>query len=581
MSQQTQQIKSFGDHYAGFLRHLKLAGATFSAIVIVGLAVAFSLPDMYRSTALIMIEEQDIPSSLVQTTVTVYATRQITSLNERIMTTSNLVNIIEKFDLYANERKSTPARLLASKVKERIGINFINAEATTPTGGLGSYVSAFAVAFEDEDPEKAQEVASELVSLYMEENLRARTDATVETKDFLDGEVDILDRQVMALETRLAEFKEVNADSLPSLNMVNLQMMQRVDSQLLEVERRLFSTEENKISIAAQLATVKPSQPIRLADGQMVMSPADQLEALKTQLTMIQGRYSADHPDVIKVRADIAALQTRFGLDVEPAQLQEQLVATRAELAKAEEIYGDDYPDVINLKVKLAELREAQRQYDQNTLDGVVKPDNPAYIQLQAQLQALEVDERGLKAERAELRAQLADYEQRLMRTPQVERQMAGLSRELNSVSNRYWVLRDKQFGAQMGQNLEAQSKGERFALIEPAAVPLKPFGPDRFAIILLSVLVGLVFGLGATQVADAADDSIYNAAAIEAVQGTPPIVEVPFILAPASGAGAVSPKMMMLGSIPVGIVIVLLGLHFLVKPLDVIFFAFMRAVGF
>ena len=98
MAQQAQQIKSFGDHYAGFLRHLKLGGATFAAILLVGLAVAFSLPDMYRSTALIMIEEQDIPSSLVQTTVTVYATRQITSLNERILTTSNLVNFIEKFD---------------------------------------------------------------------------------------------------------------------------------------------------------------------------------------------------------------------------------------------------------------------------------------------------------------------------------------------------------------------------------------------------------------------------------------------------------------------------------------------------
>jgi hypothetical protein len=92
---------------------------------------------------------------------------------------------------------------------------------------------------------------------------------------------------------------------------------------------------------------------------------------------------------------------------------------------------------------------------------------------------------------------------------------------------------------------------------------------------------VGLVFGLGATQVADAADDAIYSSAAIEAVQGTPPIIEVPFIVATDSVVGIVSPKMIMFGSIPLGIIIVLLGLHFLVKPLDVIFFAFMRAIGF
>jgi len=575
-----QQIKSFGDHYSGFLRHIKLSVATFSAVILVGVIVAFSLQDMYRSTALIMIEQQDIPTTLVQSTVTVYATRQITSLNERIMTTSNLVNIIEKFDLYAQERESTPARLLARRAKDRIEIKFINAEATTPQGALRNFVSAFTVGFQDEDPEKAQAVTSELVSLYMAENLRARTDATAETKQFIDDEVATLNRQVLEMETRLAEFKEANADSLPSLNMVNLQMMQRVDSQLMETERRLFGIEENRIAIQAQLATVKPSQPTRLADGQMVMSPADQLEALKTQLTLIEGRYSDSHPDVIKVRADIAALQRRFGLDVEPAQLQEQLVETRAELAIARETYSDEHPDVIRLEAKIDELQTARQSYADATLDSAVNPDNPAYIRLQTQLSSLEVDERSLRSERTELRQQLTDYESRLMRTPQVEREMAGLSRELSSVSNRYWVLRDKQFGAEMGQNLELQSKGERFALVEPAAVPLKPFAPDRFAIILLACLIGFVVGVGVTQVADALDDAIYTSAAIFQVQGSPPIVEIPLIVMPAYGIRAVSPKMIVLGSIPVAIIGLLLFVHLIIRPLDVLFFSLLRALG-
>ncbi len=575
-----QQIKSFGDHFQGFLRHIKLAVGTCAVIILIGVGVAFSLDNMYRSTALIMIEEQDIPTNLIQTTVTVYATRQVTSLNERIMTTSNLVNIIEKFDLYAKERESTPARLLARQAKERIEIRFVNAEATTPQGAVRNFVSAFTVSFQDEDPEKAQQVTSELVSLYMAENLRARTEATAETKQFIDSEVDALDRQVVELETKLAKFKEANADSLPSLNMVNLQMMQRVDAQLLELERRLFGVEENRVAIQAQLATVSPTQPTRLADGQMVMSPADQLEAAKTQLTMMEGRYSDDHPDVVKVKNDIAALQRRFGLDVEPAQLEEQLLTTRTNLAKAREQYSADHPDVVQLETKLAELEATKERYENFSLDGVVEPDNPAYIQLQTQLKSLEVDERALQAERSELRAQLADYERRIMRTPQVEREMAALSRELNSVSNRYWVLRDKQFGAEMGQNLEMQSKGERFALVEPAAVPLKPFAPDRLAIVLLATLIGVVFGVAVTQVADALDRSIYNSSTIEQIQGSPPIIEVPLIMAPGEGIRVVTPKMIVLGSIPVVIVTLLVAVHLLIKPLDVLFFALMRTLG-
>ena len=427
-----QEIKSFGDHFAGFLRHIKLAMATFAGIVLIGSIVAFSLPDMYRSSALIMIEEPDIPETLVRTTVTVYATKQIASLNERIMTTSNLVNIIEKFDLYAEERRSTPARLLARRTKERIGIDFIASDAVNPAGVSRSTVAAFTISFEDEDPEKAQQVASELVSLYMAENLKARTEQTAETTAFLNDEVEVLEQKVNELEYQLAKFKEDNADSLPSLNMVNLQMMQRVDSQLLEIERRLYSIEESRMSIEAQMATVNPTQPVRLPDGQMVMSPADQLEALKTQLTVIEGRYSDDHPDVIKIRSDIAALKARFGLDMEPATLNQQIVEARSELAKAQERYSADHPDVISLQANLDQLEETRREYDNMKIESTTDPDNPAYIQLQTQLNSLEVDERSLRAERVELRVQLKDYEARLIRTPQVERELTALSRELN-----------------------------------------------------------------------------------------------------------------------------------------------------
>jgi len=579
-----QEIKSFGDHVAGFLRHIKLAIATFAAITVIGVVVAMSLPDMYKSSAMIMIEEPEIPEALVRTTVTVYATKQISALNERIMTTSNLVGIIEKFDLYPREREDTPTRLLARQVRQRIKINFINSEAMTPQGASRPFVAAFMISFEDEEPEKAQQVVNELVSLYMAENLKARTEQTAETKDFIDSEVEKLDSVVAELEQQLARFKEDNADSLPSLNMLNLQMMQRIDASLMEVERRIFSIEENRINIEAQLATVDRNQPLMLPDGQMVVGPADQLKALQTQLTMMEGRYSDSHPDVVKVRADMAALQERFGLNMEPAKLDDQIVAARARLAVAKENYGSSHPDVLTAQNELAELEASRQFYQELTSADFTDPDNPAYIQLQSQLESLDVDEQALVSERNALRAQLLDYERRLMRTPQVEREMAALSRELNSVSNRYWVLRDKQFGAEMGQELEMQSKGERFTLVEPADVPLRPFAPDRLSIILLSVLVGLVFGVAVTQVADALDDSIYGSGAIISIQGAPPLIEVPVMDVPNQG-GALHGLMARLPSlwvvaVPASLVVLLLVVHFVVKPLDVLFFSALRAVG-
>jgi len=574
-----QEIKSFADHVGGFWRHVKLALATVAGIVLIGSFIALSLPDRYRSSAVILIEQPEIPEALVRTTVTVFAAQQIASLNERIMATPNLVDIIEKFGLYPEERKDRPARLLANRVKGRIKVNFITSELSAG-GRQGPGAAAFSISFEDEDPERAQAVANELVSMYMAENLKARTEQTAETKAFIDVEVNRLDKRVGELELELSEFKRDNADSLPSLNMVSLNMMDRIDSKLLELDRQLYTIEENRVRIKAQLSTIDPTTPVRLPDGTMVMSPSDQLKALQTQLTIYQGRYSEDHPDVIKVRSDIAALEKRFGLDVEPAKLDDKIVAARAALAVAKESYSDDHPDVLRLQGELDELEVTRNRYDDVDLDDYANPDNPAYISLQTQLASLAIDEQALSQERQLLEADLIDYEKRLMRMPLVERELSALSRELNSVSNRYWVLRDKQFGAEMGQTLELQSKGERFTLIEPPAVPLRPFAPDRPSIFVLSLLVGLVLGVAITQLADALDDSIYSSAAVEMIQGSPPIVEIPVIASLDKQGLALNPKYLVIGAIPVTIALLLLIVHLFIKPLDVLFFAGLRALG-
>jgi uncharacterized protein involved in exopolysaccharide biosynthesis len=118
------------------------------------------------------------------------------------------------------------------------------------------------------------------------------------------------------------------------------------------------------------------------------------------------------------------------------------------------------------------------------------------------------------------------DYEARLMRTPQIEKDLAALSRELSSTTNRYWVMRDKQFAAQMGETIETSAKGEEMILIEPPRVPLLPFKPDRTAIFALSFLFALVAGLAITQLFDGLDNSIRGSAGIASVQGVPPIAE-------------------------------------------------------
>jgi len=153
--------------------------------------------------------------------------------------------------------------------------------------------------------------------------------------------------------------------------------------------------------------------------------------------------------------------------------------------------------------------------------------------------------------------------------------------RTLNSTSNRYWVLRDKQFAAEMGETLEVSNKGEKMLLLEPARVPLRPYKPNRGAIITLAFLFAIVAGVGVTQLVDGLDKSIYNGATILSVQGVAPLVEIPYIYTTEEMGHIIKVRKMSLASVPALLLLTIAIVHFTLQPLDVLFYAVAARLGF
>ena len=575
-----QEIKGFAEHFDGFKRHLKLAVATFAVIVAIGFGFAYSLPDVYKSQGYILIEEPAIPEDILRSTVSTYATRQLTILNEKILTIPTMIRLVEEFDLYPDQRRSTPVELLASQARLAIAVQIQSRESVNAQGLPSMRAVGFTVSFEDEDPQKAKAVADELVTLYLEENRKVRSEQTTETADFLTGEVAKMEEAIAVLEGKLAEFKEDNADRMPSMSGVNAQMITRLDSQIMGLESELQQMQQVRLAIESQLATIDPSVPVRLADGSYAMSPLDQLRQLQTQLTVYQSRYSNDHPDVVATKRDIESIKTRFGLDADADLVDEQLLAAKADLAIALERYSPEHPDVKQLQRTITELEQERMDTLQRQMEASVEPDNPAYIQLKMNLATMEIEEAAKREQIAELKADMLDYEQRIMATPQVEKELAALTRQLNSTSNRYWVMRDKQFAAEMGETLETESKGEEMILVEPPRVPLKPYKPNRSAIIILAIMFALVAGVGITQLVDSIDTSIRGAPAVVSVQGVPPLVEVPYIYTELEIARALQLKKIALVSVaPIALILVVV-MHFTVLPLDVLWYSIAGRLG-
>jgi uncharacterized protein involved in exopolysaccharide biosynthesis len=574
--------KTLQDYLDALRRRGGTAAKLAAAVLVVGLVVIFLWPNTYRSTATVLIEDPEIPPGLVPSTVTTFAERQIQEINQRVMTRTNLAQIIEKFNLYADERKYLPTLLLVEDVEQDVYLDVIAAELPDPqTGVARNSTIAFQVGFYHTDPNTARQVANELVSLYLAENVRARTEQTAETSQFMQGEVDRLDAEVRELESQVAKLKQENEGALPEQAAFNLQFLQRTDQDLMQVERDLRSVEESKIVLDAQLAQLEPMAPMVMPDGKGVAPPTDQLRALESQLALLEARYSPDHPDVVRTRRDIDALRAEVG-DVDPKDLDAQIAEARSKLAMAREKYSEDHPEVLQGQraVDALEKRQAELAARPGRAVSKQEPNNPAYVQVRAQRLTLDTQQQALLAQRTQLRAKVADYERRMNQSSDVERQISALQRRLMTASANYQAARDRLFAAKMGQAMETQSKGERFSLVEPPDLPLLPASPNRPVLLAMLLLLTLATAFGWPQVAESMDSSINSARAVERVQGSPPLAEIPLIQTATDRTHKRNVRLSALVIAPVIVAIIAVAVHFLVVPLDVLWYVALRRLG-
>ncbi len=570
---EAEQTKNLQDYLATFRRRRAQIAATFVVIFGIGLITALAWPPTYRSAATILIEEQQIPAELVQSTVTSYASQRIQTISQRVMTRNNLMDIVTKFDLFVDERKRETTEEILERMREDIKLDMISAEVLDPrTGNPTAATIAFALAFQSEDPARAQKVANELTTLYLQENIKTRASNAQETLTFLTDEAKRLEAEINSIDKRLAEFKAANADKLPELQPLLREQADRAEREFSDIATQIRSLEERRFYLQAQLDQLDPY------GGDALTSPGTRLKSLRTDYATLVARYSADHPDVLRLEREIESMERETGQVDSQQALQEQLAALRLELASVREKYSEEHPDVQRLKRSITTTEEALAKapavIDKSQQRSA---DNPAYVNLQAQLNANENEMQALRSKRTTLEKKRSEYELRLAAIPQVEGEYRALTRDLLNASQKYQDIKSKQTTAQVGQQMETESKGERFTLIEPPILPEQPIKPNRPAIIFLSLIMALGAGLGYAAVAESLDSSVRGLKGVIATLQVAPLAVIPYLATDKELAqGRRHRRRLVL--IAVGAVVAALILvHFFFSPLDVLWFRALR----
>ncbi len=575
-----QKVKELGD-YLEILRRRKWQVLIPAAIL--STAATFyvmSIPSVYKSTGTILIEEQEVPAELVKSAVTTYADQRIQVISQQVMTRPHLWGIVEKFNLFEKRRKQEATEGILEQMRKNIVLEMINADIIDRRNGQKSAATiAFSISYFGETPEQAQRVTNELTSLYLNENLKTRRQKASDTSIFLDDEAKKLNDQIADLEARLANFKQRNVGTLPELAQLNLQLRDRTETESVDVERQLATVSDRKFYLEGQLAQIKPNTPSFSLDGARILDTDERLKSLRTQYASVASQYSPEHPDVIKMRNEIEALE-QSGASGDRAEESKKLVKLRGDLVAAQERYTEDHPDVIKLRGAIAQTEAAIARSPSVSVQPARKPENPAYITLQAQLEATNAELRALKSKQAQTKSRLADYESRLQKTPQVEREYLDLSRERENSIRRYQEIKAKLSEAQQSEGLEKDRKGERFALNEAPNLPDKAAKPNRPLLLLLGMLFSLAGGAAYGGIAEALDKTIRGGNVLAAIVPVPVLASIPYI----SNSGDISSaRWSQIMHAMMGVVVLtslLLVLHIFWMPLDVAWFVFMRKLG-
>jgi uncharacterized protein involved in exopolysaccharide biosynthesis len=579
-----EEVKELGDYLDIVRRHKYLVIFTTLALMALSAAVAYILPATYKSEGLILIESQEIPRDLVQSTVTSYADQRIEVIKQKILTTNNVMGIVDKFNLYGEMRKKSPPSEIVGLFRENISVSMVKAEVTDPRSGRARRASiAFKVSFMDKSANRAQKVANELVTRFLNENVRTRTDRARETTAFLSDEAKKFERKVQNLEQEVATFKDKYSDSLPELLQYNLSTVERLQMELTSNQNQILSMKDQVIALTLERSNLQYYIPEQ-SNGPGAGSSESQLLQAQGEYSRLQAKYSSNHPDVMQLKRQINSLKAELGIQVDDNGVsQSELVSAESELAFLKQRYADNHPDVKALVKRIASLKQQLNNSSASSRSNKSATDssrNPLYSQIRGRIAAIEREIVRLNSRQDEIRSQLVEYERRIVQTHQVQRAYTDLTRDYENNVAKYRELKAKQLQAELAQNLESENKGESFTLIEPPRVPSKSEKPNRSKVLALGIVASIGIGLGLALLMDMIKGGVRGYNNVTRIVGHAPLVVIPMITTERDITRKILGRKRIIYTSIILVVALIVGFHFFVMNLEIFWFKLMRKIS-
>jgi succinoglycan biosynthesis transport protein ExoP len=463
--------------------------------------VSWFLPTTYQSEALISAEQQKVSDLYVMENVNVNLQNRLQSTTQQILSHASLKAIIDRFKLY-----STPPRMSGFfKPKDPIDQmrNDIKIELVGAPGYRGEFFT-FKIHYSADTPELAQQVNSELTSLFINENVKAQRQLSESTTAFLENELTDARAKMEEQEAQVSIFKARHAGNLPGQLQSNVQILAGLQAQLASTQHALDTSKQQKIYLESLLQQYQSAQASLGADSTVVSTQVldKELQDLRLQIQNLRTRYTDGHPDI---------------------------VALKDKIAKTEALRKQSELEIASNR----QTGEPTNAIDFYAAEGVQRGSPTAIMQLLSQLKANQMEIKNEQQHAKDLELQTAAYQARLNLTPETEQELAGISRGFEEAKFNYNSLLQKQTQSQLATSLGQQQQGQQFRIIDPPKLPDKPSAPNRFLISLMGLVVGSVLGLGVATFLELTDVRFRQEKDLEGILPARMLVGIPRLSTP------------------------------------------------
>src|SRR5713226_6154076 len=461
-----------------------IVGAILLSVAVAGL-LCLVLPKSYRSSTLILVEDQKIPEDYVKAIVGGRIEERLTMIQQQVMSRTLLSRVIEEFKLYQSDVRQYGLETVIEDMRKNIKV-----ETVGTAGARGKSVESFSISFAHEDPMTAMKITAKLSSQFIEENLKVREQLVEGASEFLEQELRLAKDRLEQQEETISKFKTKYMGELPQQTDYNLRALDRQQTDLTAVTENIH----------------------RLTDRQNMIQKAireyQAAGATTAGSTIGVGGQAAIDPLVARLR-----------------ELERNLATLSAE-------YKETYPDIVQTKQEmkevLAQLAEKYGVKPEDIGSGAAQHFDPYFRSLIKEGDEIKIELAGLKERQRRLTAQLKDYESRVEHTPAREQELMILIRDYENTQKNYQSLLDKKLNARVAENLEKRQKGEQFNIIDPANLPQKPEKPNRLRIMLMGLVFGCGLGMGGAVALEHLKPSFRRLEEVEMALGLPVFAAIP-----------------------------------------------------